>query len=61
MDMTTASRQLTRAVSEATGLSQEEIGWLVTAAAVGTAVLGLVRVVDMLVEVWPVRTAWANA
>jgi hypothetical protein len=61
MDMTTASRQLTRAVSEATGLSQEEIGWLVAAAAVGTAVLGLVRAVDMLVEVWPVRTAWANA
>jgi len=61
MDMTTASRQLTRAVSEATGLSQEEIGWLVAAAAVGTAVLGVVRAVDMLVEVWPVRTAWANA
>jgi hypothetical protein len=61
MDMTTASRQLTRVVSEAMGLSQEELGWLMAAAAAGTAVIGLVRAVDVLVDVWPVRTAWADA
>lgn len=57
MNITTASRQFTRVMSEATGLSQEELGWLVAAAAAGTAVIGLVRAVDVLLDVWPVRAA----
>jgi alkylhydroperoxidase/carboxymuconolactone decarboxylase family protein YurZ len=46
-------RQLTRALSDGTGLSQEEIVLLVAAAAVGTAVIGLLRTLDALKEVFP--------
>jgi alkylhydroperoxidase/carboxymuconolactone decarboxylase family protein YurZ len=46
-------RQLTRALSDGTGLSQEEILLLVAAAAVGTAVIGLLRTLEALKEVFP--------
>ena len=61
MDVMKASRQVTRVVSEGTGLSQEEIGVLVVAGAVAATVLGLVRMVDVLVEVWPDRTGRVGA
>jgi hypothetical protein len=53
MGLASGSRQLSRAVSEATGLSQEEAGLLVAAAAVTTALLGVLRVTDFVTDVWP--------
>jgi hypothetical protein len=48
--------RITRALSEGTGLSQEEIGVLMTAAAVGTAVIGVLRVADVVMYLWPPAT-----
>ena len=53
MGITTASRRISRAICDGTGLSQEEVGMLLGAAAVGTALLGLLRAVDALVDMWP--------
>jgi len=53
------TRQITRAVCDGTGLTQEELGLLVTAAAVVTAVIGVLHAVTALVEAWPVRRAEA--
>lgn len=49
----TRGRQLSRAVSEASGLSEEEAGLLVAAAAVTTALLGVLRITDFVTDVWP--------
>lgn len=54
MGPTIGLRQITRAVSDGTGLSNEEIGLLVAAAASVTALLGLVRAVDVVMDIWPV-------
>ena len=46
--------QITRALSDGTGLSPETIGLLVAAAALVPAVVGVVRAVDRVLDVWPV-------
>ena len=51
--LASGSRQLSRAVSEASGLSQEEAGLLVAGAAVTTALLAALRVIDFVTDVWP--------
>jgi hypothetical protein len=53
MGITTKSRNISRAVCDGTGLSQEEIGLLLGAAAAGAALLVLLRTVDALVDLWP--------
>jgi hypothetical protein len=50
MHRTTGLSQVTRALADGTGRSQETIGLLVAAAASATAVLGLVRVVDVAMD-----------
>ena len=53
MDLTSATRQITRTVSDGTGLSQEEVGLLVTATAAVAAVLAILRTGAALMDVWP--------
>jgi hypothetical protein len=40
------------ALQDGTGLSREEIGWLVAAAAVLTGVLVAVKTVDVVIRLW---------
>jgi hypothetical protein len=56
MGLASGSRQLRRVVTDASGLSQEEAGLLVAGAAATTALLGVLRVVDVVTDLWP-RTA----
>jgi hypothetical protein len=49
----TGARQVTRALSDGTGLSQEEIVALISGVAAATAVLGLLRAFDTLKDAWP--------
>ena len=58
MNLTSGTRAIFRAVSEGTGLSQEEIALLVAQAVVVTAMFGGLRTVDALLDVWPVSTGW---
>jgi hypothetical protein len=55
MSLTTGLRRVTRALSDGTGLSEEEIGLLVAATASVTVVFGLIRAVDALMnlDLWP--------
>lgn len=53
MGLASGGRQLTRVVSDASGLSQEEAGLLVAGAAATTALLGVLRVVDVVTDLWP--------
>jgi hypothetical protein len=53
MGLTNGSRQLGRVLSDVSGLSQEEAGLLVAGAAAVTAVLGVLRVVDVVTDLWP--------
>jgi hypothetical protein len=39
-------------LQDGTGLTQEEIGWLIAAAAVATGVLIAVRAVDVVIRFW---------
>lgn len=55
MGMTTGTHQITRALSDGTGLSQEEIGLLLAATALGAALFGVLRTVDTVMELWPIR------
>lgn len=58
MGMTRSNHHITRALSDGTGLSEEEIGLLVAATAIGTALYGLLRTVDAVLELWPI--AWGR-
>lgn len=60
MGLTIGTRQLTRAVSDGTGLSEEEIELLVAATALVAALVGLLRAVDAVVAVWPGPSGWAR-
>jgi|1186.fasta_scaffold191816_1 alkylhydroperoxidase/carboxymuconolactone decarboxylase family protein YurZ len=50
--MELTSRQLRRALSDSTGLTEEEIGFLIAAAAVATAAVVALRAVDVWTRVW---------
>ena len=56
MNLPSGTREIVRAVSEGTGLSQEEIVILVAEALVVTAVFGVLRTVDALLDAWPIAT-----
>ncbi len=53
MHMTKRTRQISRLVSDGTGLSEDEIGLLIATAALLTAVLGVLRAVDLVLDAWP--------
>ena len=59
MGFTSGTRQITRAVSDGTGLTEEEIGVLVVAAALVTALLAFLRAVTVVVEALPIP--WSRA
>jgi hypothetical protein len=40
------------AIYDGTGLTQEELGWLIAAAAVATGMLVAVRTVDVVMRLW---------
>ncbi len=50
--MELTSRHLRRAVSDSTGLTEEEIGFLIAAAAVATGVVIALRAVDVVTRLW---------
>jgi len=50
--MELTARQVRRAVSDGTGLTEEEIGFLVVAAAVATGVVVVLRTVDVVMRLW---------
>jgi hypothetical protein len=60
MGMTGGTHQITQALSDGTGLSQEEIKLLVAATALGTALFALLRAVDALTELLPIRSGRAR-
>ena len=53
MGLASGSRQVSRAVSDASGLSQEEAGLLVAGAAVTAALLATLRVMDFVRYLFP--------
>ena len=53
MGLASGSRQVSRAVSDASGLSQEEAGLLVAGAAVSAVLLGALRVMDFVRYLFP--------
>lgn len=59
MGFTSGTRQITRAVSDGTGLTEEEIGLLVVAAALVTALFAVLRAVIAVVEALPIP--WSRA
>ena len=61
MGVMSGTRHLTRALSDGTGLSQEEIVLLVAAAAVGTAVLVLLHTLDAVMDALPGPTPTRDA
>jgi alkylhydroperoxidase/carboxymuconolactone decarboxylase family protein YurZ len=52
MRVPTGNYRLGDAVYDGTGLTQEEIGWLIAAAAVATGVLIAVRAADVVMRLW---------
>jgi len=52
MKVPTGNYRLGDALYDATGLTQEEIGWLIAAAAVAAGVLVAVRTVDVVMRLW---------
>jgi hypothetical protein len=52
MKVPTGSYRLGDAVYDGTGLTQEEIAWLIAAAAVATGLLVAVRAVDLVTRLW---------
>jgi len=52
MRVPTGNYRLGDALQDGTGLTQEEIGWLVAAAVVVTGVLVAVRTVDVVMRLW---------
>ena len=45
-------RQVLRAVSDGTGLSEEELGFLIAAAAVATGVVVALRTYELVTRLW---------
>ncbi len=52
MRLPSVNYRLGDAVYDGTGLTQEEIGWLIAAAAVATGLLVAVRTVDAVMRLW---------
>ena len=52
MRVPSVNYRLGDAVYDGTGLTQEEIGWLIAAAAVATGLLVAVRAVDVVMRLW---------
>jgi alkylhydroperoxidase/carboxymuconolactone decarboxylase family protein YurZ len=52
VDVASTSRHLRRAVTDSTGLSQEEIGFLIAAAAVATGVVIALRTYELVTRLW---------
>ena len=52
MELGNASHHVRRAVADSTGLNEEEIGFLIVAAAVATALVVAVRAVDVVSRLW---------
>jgi len=52
MRVPTGNYRLGDALQDGTGLTQEEIGWLIAAAAVLTGVVVAVRAVDVVLRFW---------
>ncbi len=50
--MELTSRQVRRAVSDGTGLSEEELGFLIAAAAVATGVVIALRTYELVTRLW---------
>ena len=50
--MELTSRQVRRAVSDSTGLSEEELGFLIAAAAVATGVVIALRAFEIVTRLW---------
>lgn len=46
-------RPVVRSIARGTGLSEEEILWFTGAAIFSAAVLGILRTVDLVMEIWP--------
>lgn len=53
MPLTIRPQSLSRAVSDGSGLTQEEVGVLLAGAAVATAVVVALRAVDVVTEMFP--------
>ena len=52
MRVPSVNYRLGDAVYDGTGLTQEEIGWLLAAAAIATGLLVAVRTVDVVMRLW---------
>jgi hypothetical protein len=52
MRVPTGSYRIGDAVADGTGLTKEEIGWLVAAAAAATAVVVALRAADVVMRLW---------
>ncbi len=52
MKVPTGNYRLGDALYDGTGLTQEEIGWLIAAAAVAAGLLVAVRTVDVVMRLW---------
>ena len=50
-------RPVVRSIARGTGLSEEEILWFTGAAIFSAAVLGILRTVDLVMEIWPPSSA----
>ena len=50
--MELTSRHVRRAVSDSTGLTEAEIGFLIAAAVVATGIVVAVRAVDVVTRLW---------
>lgn len=61
MGFTSGIRQITRAVSDTTGLTQEEAELLLAAVALATALFGVLRAVDALMQLWPLPIPTSRA
>ncbi len=61
MHVNAGTHRVTGALSDGTGLSQEEIGFLVAAAAALTVLLGLLRLIDALNDAWAMSRGRARA
>jgi hypothetical protein len=53
MGLITGTREIARVVSDGTGVSPEEIGLLVAEAAVAGTLFGVLRAVDVVMDMWP--------
>jgi hypothetical protein len=56
MELTRGTREIRRAVCEGTGLSPGELVLVLAAAAAATALVGLLRTVEVVIDAWPIST-----